>query len=275
MTDRSNAWHQSTLELIHNCSWRWFLTYVCGLADEAGEAAQDGTYAHSVVEFIETERMNGRKIENLDEVLDKIDNPNVYAAVRNWVSSKMKDKGLSHYDWLQQWTPVALEQYFNLPLVDGAWNIGGTMDGLYMDSDGVYHIVDYKTTKDMSRWKSDGEGKRHQATLYSVAVQLKYNLDYLPDVTYTVARTNHKGETAKRVVVYPDLADVRILGEKIREAQRIVDTQDFVKNPAWMFCDERWCPHYQGCMVTGELSGTPVTVQNRLTGKVHLVGGTV
>lgn len=270
MGDRSQAWHQSTIELIGNCSWKYFLTYVIGLPDPSGTAAQTGTAVHAAIEAHEKARMEGRDLPLADmqflasEGLDADQAASAATAVKNWYSSTMKDGGESHREWLSHMRPVSIEEYFNFPLVDGAMPIGGTIDGVYLDSDERYHVVDLKTSKDMSRWKDSGDGKRLQATMYSVAVQLRYDLDYLPPVTYAVARTNKSGETAKRVHVQPDLEDVRMLGEKIRDAQRIVDTEDYVKNPGWNLCREQWCSHYQGCMVTGELSGTPVTVKARV-----------
>ena len=268
--NRSAAWHQSTLDVIGNCSWKYFLTYVCGLPDPSGPAAQIGTAVHAAVEEYERERMKGNTL-TVDEMVEVAKAfvpaesvPTAEIAINNWYKSKMKDKSECHRLWLAQFEPVELEGYFNVSLVEGAMPIGGTIDAIYRDEDDIYHIVDLKTAKDMSRWKADGEGKRHQATMYSVAVQLKYDLPYLPQVCYTVARTNSSGETAKRVFVQPDLTDVRLLGEKIRDAQHIVDTVDYVKNPAWIFCSASWCSHYQGCMVTGELNGTPVAVQKRL-----------
>lgn len=269
MSDRSLAWHQSTLELIDNCSWRYFLTYVLGLPDPSGPAALIGTAAHAAVEAHEKARMEGRAlslpdmIEIVNGELPTDDVETGVLAVTNWYNSPLKDGGPSHREWVAQMTPVAIEGYFNLPLVDNAMPIGGTMDAVYLDGD-RYRVVDLKTTKDMSRWKTDGEGKRLQATMYSVAVQLTYNLDYLPDVTYTVVRTGNKGETARRVHVQPDYEDVRVLGERIRLAQQIVDTEDYTRNPSWNLCRPQWCPHYQGCIVTGELSGTPVSVRERI-----------
>lgn len=270
MGDRSLAWHQSTLELIGNCSWRYFLTYGLGLPDPSGTAAKIGTAVHAAVEAHELARMEGRVL-SLKEMEDLVvaelpadDSPSAIIACTNWYKSTMKDKTESHMEWLSKMTPIAIEEYFNFPLVDDAMPIGGTIDGVYLDVDSRYRVVDLKTSKDMSRWKDSGEGKRLQATMYSIAVQLRFNLDYLPEVTYAVARTNKSGETAKRVHIQPDFEDIRTLGLKIREAQRIVDTDDYVKNPSWNLCRDQWCPHYQGCMVTNQLSGTPVSLKKRL-----------
>lgn len=268
--NRSTAWHQSTLDLIGNCSWRYFLTYVIGLPDPSGTAAQIGTAVHAAIELHERGRVEGRDVSLSDmqasvaDALSVDDAAVAVIAVANWYKAKMKDKGPSQRDWIMEMTPVSVEEYFTFPLVDNTMPIGGTIDGVYLDKDNRYHVVDLKTAKDMSRWKDSGEGKRLQATMYSVAIQLKYDLDYLPPVTYAVVRTNKSGEVAKRVHVQPDLDDVRTLGDKIREAQRVVNTEDYVPNPAWNLCRAQWCPHYEGCRVTGKLSGTPATVRLRL-----------
>ena len=271
MSDRSLAWHQSTLELIGNCSWKYFLTYVLKIDDPANASALVGTNVHSAIEAYEVARMNGITLPLADMLqlsvqdLDDTSSTMARAAVTNWYSSALKNKDKSHRDWLAMMTPVTIEGYFNFKLVNGAMPIGGTIDGVYLTLDSRYHVVDLKTSKDMSRWKLDGEGKRLQATMYSVAVQLEYSLDYLPAVTYTVARTNSVGETARRVTIQPDLEDVRVLGNRIREAQQIVDTERYTKNTSWHLCDARWCSHYQGCMVDGTLTGTTVKLKQKHT----------
>ena len=280
VSSRQNAWHQSTVDLMGNCSWRYFLTYVMGFPDPSGTAARVGTSVHKAIEHYEIARMNGDTLPTEEQMLAVAvtllneDEPETHAtakvAIGNWMRSTMKDKGPSHREWLSAFTPVDIEGYFNFPLVENAMPIGGTIDGVYLDEEGTYHVVDLKTAKDMGRWKNSGEGKRLQATMYSVAVQLRFNLGYLPPVTYVVVRTTKTGETAKRVHVQPDLEDVRVLGNKIREAQRVKDTEDYVKNPSWTLCSATWCPHYQGCMVTGELSGTPLSVRQRLSQKPAL-----
>ena len=277
ITSRQGAWHQSTLDLMGSCSWRYFLTYVLGLPDPSGEAAQAGTAAHSAVEHHERIRLEtgaGTPLSDLLEIaaegLDGTLVPMAHAAVKHWYNSKMKDGGPSHREWLSELEPVALEPYFRVPLVENALPIGGWIDGVYKDPrTGLYMLVDLKTAGSFSRWKADGDGKRHQATVYAIALQLGTILpemiDYLPAMTYTVVKTATGGETARRVgPVQPDLEDVRVIGDKIREAERIVRDEDYVRNPAWVLCSKKWCPHYHGCMETGELAGTPTAVRVRL-----------
>jgi hypothetical protein len=278
---RAGAWHQSTLSTIHDCPRRWFLTYGLGLPDPSGTAARIGTAIHSGVELHEKQRQQGNAV-SLDEVvahaqseIEEEHHDAVRHGLRHWWKTPMKkDKAMSHRDWLAQYEVVAIEPYFNLPLVDDALPIGGWIDGIYRDPDtGLYLLVDLKTSSSMSRWKDTGEGKRYQATMYAVALQLgdllPEPIDYLPSMTYTVVKPGTGGECAKRVTVQPDLDDVRVLGQRIREAESLVEANEFPRNPSWNLCSATWCPHYQGCMVEGVLAGHPDTVRQAIQNDRH------
>lgn len=277
VSSRAGAWHQSTLSTIHDCPRRWFLTYELGLPDPSGEAARVGTAIHAAVELHEKNRMVGTEtsiddmvdagIANLSEDNDEL-NDKVKHGVKNWWKTKMKDKDMSHRDFVMQFEPVAIEPYFRVPLVEGCLPIGGWIDAVYKDEAGLYKLVDLKTSASLSRWKKDGEGKRHQATMYAIALQLSDilpdKIDYLPEMVYTIVKPGTGGECAKRVSVQPDLVDVAVLGQKIRDAEAIIDADEFPRNPSWVLCSETWCPHYTKCMVTGEYAGRPVSVRERV-----------
>jgi len=280
VSSRQGAWHQSTLSTIHDCPRRWFLTYELGLPDPSGEAARVGTSIHAAVELHEKNRMVGTAtdidamiavaIADLGQDEHEL-HAKAEAGIKHWWKTKMKDKSMSHRDYVMQFEPVAIEPYFRVPLVDGALPIAGWIDAVYRDEAGLYRLVDLKTAGSMSRWKDGGEGKRHQATMYAIALQLSDILpepiDYLPEMTYTVVKPGTGGECAKRVSVQPDLVDVAVLGQKIRDAEAIVVADQFPRNPSWVLCSETWCPHYHKCMVTGEYAGRPVTVRKRVVPK--------
>jgi hypothetical protein len=183
------------------------------------------------------------------------------AAVRNWYAKPMKDGEPAHRDWLMGHTPVAVEPYFRTPLVENAKPIAGWIDGVYRNSDtDKLMLIDHKTAKSLSRWGYDGNEHRHQATLYSVALALTEELEYMPEMVYLVARPSagrgSSFEPARRVIVRPDLLDVAELGDRVRKAEQMVADQEFVRRPEWVLCDQRWCPFYDRCMGTGELAGT-------------------
>ena len=279
MSDRSDAWHQSTLgSLLDGCSWQYFLEYILKLESPSGAASLAGSAYHAAVEAHETRRGS----VDLEEMLgiataftEERDAPEgvaeeARAAVRNFFKP-LKDGGPSHRDWLQAYEPVALEEYFKLPLVDGAKPIGGTVDGVYRDAAGRLMLIDHKTAESFSRWGKEGDEHRKQATLYSVAVALspEYAAEELIPMHYLVVRRkegkSRQFESARRVTVVPSLADVQILGDRVREAERKVREQEFVRNPSWVLCDKRWCSFYDKCIVTGELAGTVETVTARVS----------
>jgi hypothetical protein len=269
------------LSTIHDCPRRWFLTYQCGLPDPSGTAAIVGTAAHAGVEFHEKQRMMQKAVD-LDEMTEVAHQAlpsdateemqeSVRHALRHWWRTPMKkaEDARSHRDWLLTMDPIAIEPYFKVTLVDGALPIAGWVDGIYWDPEvKLYRLVDLKTAGSMSRWKDSGDGKRHQATLYAIALQLSdvlpESIDYLPCMTYTIVKPGIGGECSKRVNVQPDLADVAVLGQKIRDAEVMVQEDRFPRNPSWNLCSQTWCPHYTRCMVTGELAGDPVAVRVKL-----------
>ncbi len=282
---RKNAWHQSTLEtLLDGCSWQYFLQYVLDLEQGIKPHSVVGTSFHSAVELHENARKNGisegvsmeEMIEYALPLLHEKINSEEYtemlvSAIKNWYGAPAKD-GVTNRNYLLAFDPVAIEPYFNLPLVDGAKPIAGWIDGIYRHKEtGSYVIVDQKTSSNMNRWAEDGSGHRNQATMYAVALALSPDFPEITDLLpmhYVVSRTS-RGKTktfegARRVIVVPDYDDVKNLGDRIRKAEFVVANEEYVKKPEWGLCKEQWCSFYEKCMVTGELSGTPVTIRQRI-----------
>jgi hypothetical protein len=271
---RRGRWHQSTLStLLDGCSWQYFLTYV--LEEDTGVKpnAAVGVAYHSAVELHEKARMIGEEvtlkemIEHAEAELTAVTSDTdlltmVRAALRNWWEHQR--------DYLLRFEPVAVEPEFTVPLVEGCRPIGGYIDGVYRDPEtGRYFIVDHKTAKDLSRWK-DAEGHRHQAAMYAAALVLSPEfpeITELPEMRYLVVRTSRSSranfEPARTVCVQPDLEDIRVLGERIRLAEKIVAEERFLRKPEWILCSGQWCPFYERCMVTEELAGTPASVRLR------------
>ena len=300
VSSRAGAHHQSSIEtLLDGCSWQYYLANIKNVPTQPKPHALVGTTFHSAVELHENARLSGwdSDVPTLQTMLDfaekaiRAEAPNIapqmmvdkdgnvwdeetliemcHSAITNWYSVPLKDGGVSHREWLLELTPVAIEPYFKLALVEGADPIGGWIDGVYKDKDGNIILVDQKTAGDFSRWKADGEGHRFQATMYAVALVLS---DDFPEVTdlaqiqmhYLVSRTRGGNvEKARRVVVQPELDDVAMLGDRIRQAESIIQNKLYAPNPTWILCSQRFCPFYQGCQVTGELRKTPVELMEK------------
>lgn len=237
-----------------------------GITQEEGVGIIDA-YLDTVVPNIQAHHypvMNkGTKREKVMEAQDVYDA--AYNAWDAWYNATTIDGGLSNREYVSMFRPKVLEPYFKAELVEGAMPIAGWADAIYEYGDGRLLVVDWKSAKELSRWKNDDH--RTQATMYTVALVVsgEYGVDDLRDVDflYGINRTQvsasknesvrNKYERAMRVQVVPDLEDVKQLGVMIREAQRIYDTNDYVKNPGWgALCSQTYCPVFNECMVTGE-----------------------
>ena len=271
MTDavasRQGRWHQSTLSsLLDGCSWQYFLTYIAGVPQGLKPHAEVGTAYHAAVELSEIARRYGldtskeQMLRNAHEELDKVTQDedlhgNLSACVENyWTHIR---------PYLEQYESVALEPEFTINLVEGAKPIGGYIDGIYRDPrDGTLFIIDHKTVGNFSRWRSP-DGHRHQAAMYAVALVLSDEfpeITELPEMRYLLVRTSvgtrSNFEPFRIMTVQPDMEDVRLLGERIRQAEHVVSTMQFEKKTTWPLCSPKWCSYYDRCVQGDELSGT-------------------
>ena len=276
VNSRKTRWHQSTLSnLIDGCSWQYFLTYVLELDQGDKPYATVGTAYHSAVELHERNRMINVETSEQemidvatkyitetikDEEVQEELFTNVKAAINNWY--------LLHRGWLLEYTPIAIEPEFTLPLVDNARPIGGYIDAVYRDNNtNVIFVVDHKTAKNFDRWR-DGEGHRTQAAMYATALVLSPDfpeITELPEMVYMVSRTSkstRKNFEGSRIVrVQPTIEDVKLLGDRIRIAEDIVKNETYKIKTDWPLCSAKWCPFFQGCQVDGTLLGTPDVVR--------------
>jgi hypothetical protein len=298
VTSRQGAHHQSSIEtILDGCSWQYYLANELQIPTKPKPHALVGTSFHSAIELHENARLNNTVVPTLKEMIqyandliikDAVDiDPNMMVgkdglawdvetltdmcedAITNWYKVKPKDSEQSHREWLLDLTPIAIEPYFKLDLVENARPIGGWIDGVYKDKNGKIILVDEKTAGDFSRWSLSGDGHRYQATMYAVALLLSEDfpdvteLDQI-EMTYLVSRTRGGNvERARRVVVKPELDDVKLLGDRIRETERVINTKDYAPNPSWILCSKRFCPFFEGCRVTKELSQVPVEIINK------------
>lgn len=299
VTSREGAHHQSSIStILDGCSWQYYLNNIKNIPTPPKPHSLMGTSFHTAIEAHEVARLNNLPTPSLDDMvaiahkailkesdaltpemmIDKEGNiltadsllDMCGYALNNWYNEKTKE-GISHRDWLLKLTPVAIEPYFKLHLVNDALPIGGWIDGVYKDEDGKYLLVDQKTAGDFTRWSYDGSLHRYQATMYAVGLILS---DQFPEITdldnlemhYLVSRTrtgNKNLEKARHVIVKPELDDVSLLGDRIREVEFIIKNKLYAPNPTWLLCKPRFCSFYNDCQVTGKLSKAPIEVIKR------------
>jgi hypothetical protein len=299
VTSREGAHHQSSIEtILDGCSWQYYLNNIKKIPTPPKPHSLMGTAYHSAIEAHELSRMYGNPTLSLSDMISIADQEilkqsealtdemmvdkdgNILTvdnlldmcrfALNNWYNEKTKD-GISHRDWLLRLTPVAIEPYFKLQLVDDALPIGGWIDGVYKDEEGNYLLVDQKTAGDFTRWSYDGNGHRYQATMYGVALVLSEDFPEITELDkinmhYLVSRTrtgNKNLEKARHVIVKPELDDVALLGERIRQVEFIIKNNLYAPNPSWFLCKPRFCSFYNECQVTGNLRKAPIDIIRR------------
>lgn len=266
VSSRKNRWHQSTLEsLIDGCAFQYFLIYEEGLDPGPKPFAAVGTAYHSVIEHRERCRMEAKTLPTLLECLElgrellaetipvtELEpHERLAAAVSNF------HRYMAGY--LDQFEPMFLEPEFTLNLVDGAKPIGGYIDGIYRDPDTEQvFVIDHKTVKDFSRWRTV-DSHRHQAAMYSVATVLddRFPMVDMPEMRYLLVRTSigkrDNFEASRVMTLQPDIEDVRILGERVRLAEAMVSARRFPRNLDWGLCSKTWCSFWDRCVRNPEL----------------------
>lgn len=279
VSSRSTRWHQSTLSnLLDGCSWQYFLTYVLEMDQGIKPYATTGTAYHTAIELHENNRM-ANKETTLDEMLELahseiakvIEDEKLLSELKTNCTAALTNWWTFHREWLLAFTPVAIEPEFTLPLVDTARPIGGYIDAVYLDpTTGIYFVVDHKTAKDFTRWRNT-DGHRYQAAMYSAALVLSPEfpmITEMPEMVYMVSRTSQSTrsnfEHSKILRVQPDFEDVKMLGERIRAAEKLIETEAYRTKTDWPLCSAKWCPFFAGCQETGELSGPVAVVKARV-----------
>jgi RecB family exonuclease len=266
VSSRRARWHQSTLEsLIDGCAFQYFLIYELGMDPGPKPFAAVGTAYHSVIEHRETCRKESKPLPTLQESLEMgrtllaevipvtelEPHQRIAAAITNFY------RHMASY--LDQFEPLFLEPEFTLPLVDGAKPIGGYIDGIYRDPEtGQVFIIDHKTVKDFSRWRTV-DSHRNQAAMYSVATVLdpRFPIQEMPEMRYLLVRsstgTRANFEASRVMTLQPDIEDVKVLGDRVRLAESMVEARRFPRNLDWGLCHKSWCGFYESCVTTGEL----------------------
>ena len=280
---RKNRWHQSTLSsLLDGCSWQYFLTYVLDLPQGFKPFALVGSSFHNAVEFHEKRRMEdpsiNTTIKEMEDEAELFFNNNLTEEVaEETIKELMTNLKSAIYNWynfirptILEYKPIAIEPEFTIPLVQDAKPIGGYIDAIYQDDNGRYFIVDWKTAKNFDRWR-DGNGHRHQAAMYSVALVLSEDfpeITEMPEMVYMVVRTQRSlrtnFESSRIVRVQPTIEDVKLLGDRIRLAEYTVANDHYTQKTEWPLCSAKWCPFYEGCQVTKTLSGEPHLLKIRM-----------
>lgn len=303
---RAVRWHQSGLEQILGCPRQWFLEHVVRVESPAKLSTVAGTSYHAAVEAHERARMaglDGLSLEQMETVAltalaaelvgadplalagVQVSTSKTRAAVEGlppvlsgvaaleyqtvscvrsfWLPG---EDGLSIRDLLLPLTPLGVEVFGAATLIDGARELGGTVDGLYLNpATGQVIVIDHKTAGRLADWKRSGKGLA-QATHYALLAYGDETLSslssllptrtYLPEVWFVVAaRIEPARPSTPRsltVVMQPTGRDLMAFGDRVRAAEQVLVEQVFPADPAYTWCN--FCQFRDRCVGgTGEL----------------------
>lgn len=187
------------------------------------------------------------------------------AALEGWYYKPAKETGKTGRDFLLEYKPLEIEPYFKSDLVTGALPLGGWADGVYQHLvTGKIIIVDEKTASNASFTRWNALEHKLQATMYTVLALLdgRYGAQNLEDLEFwflvnrTAVGKTAQFARAKHLVYQASMEDVVELGEQVRLAQQVIDTEDFKINPMWgALCSQTYCPFWSDCVGAPEGNG--------------------
>ncbi len=172
----------SRVKTYQQCPRRYYYSYLEKLPKKDWPHFDLGTLAHGVLEhFHETIRSDADDKSGLKKLMknafqkqrasmekNKTISPEILLEARDLLKEyldSLESKGIGS-------KILSLEESFNLPLNDD-FNIRGFVDRLDLDSDGIYHIKDYKTNKNKRYMEP------FQLQTYGI-----FLLDKFPDIDY-------------------------------------------------------------------------------------------
>lgn len=288
------AWSKSSVSsLLDGCPWAWFLTKVEGLPDPGSPATIRGTAFHAAVEAHERARLGFLRdhegaLLSQDEMTEagiealrqevptlpaaawdrhrtspgKVEGE-VAALVDNWWGAPLDEGHGSIRDWLLDLRPYAIEPYVVAPIGDHRRPVHGYIDAVYWDAAAEeWVVVDTKTANKLDRWHPSGAGHETEASFYLYAALEAGNVPVAAapvrmefHVVRPVAETGRTGQLSRIVTMRytPEMAE-QWAAARIDQAEAVVRSGNFPKNTEWNLCSAKWCAHYEGCEVTGELS---------------------
>ena len=234
---------------------------VAMFADDGGKAAMFAVAMEALdreVEQLDDEQwaLHGTDYATLVEELA--------AALEHWWSTPIRDgqpgAGMSIRERIMRWRIIAVEPAFNEQPTEGLTGVRGFIDLLVWDpDDAVYRVVDHKSAGSFGRWAHDGAGHEIEAGVYVVGAEIASHLPAHGPVVMEWQITRKKLSAHARFegvrVIEFEVQDVHRLWleDRIKLANRIVADDLFETNPGWNLCSAKWCPHFRGCQVDGDL----------------------
>lgn len=273
-----DGWRKSTLKsLLEGCSWQYALEQIYNMPSHGSPYTALGTGFHAAVEHWENNSRSLTMSELQDVAADaafqeskslpmsawfehSLDPQWVVdgarEAVRLWVEQPYVKDGVTLQKVTEGRECLGTEIFLKADHPDTERGLQGTVDALYRDDYGIT-VVDYKTASSFRKWTYN-QPPTIEASAYMWMVAQNYDA---PQYTFEWHIVSPK-EGKTRLVSAGNMNSDQLakLSTSLREADVLVKYSAFRPNPDWNLCQRKWCPFYEGCQVTGELSPTRLPI---------------
>jgi hypothetical protein len=271
-------WRKSTLKsLLEGCSWQYALEHVYQKESNGSPHTAIGTGFHSAVEYWENNDRQPEMVElqaiaaedsfdaakklPVDLWLEHNVDPqwvvdSAREAVRLWFEQPYVKDGVPLINISKGRKCLGTEIYLEADHPDSKRGLQGTLDALYETEYGLT-IVDYKTASSFRKWTYD-QPPSIEAAAYMWLVSQNYDSFQYSFEWHIVSPKEGKTRLVSAGNMTPD--QLAKLSTSLRDADTLVKYSAFRPNPDWNLCQRKWCPFYEGCQVTGELSPTRLPI---------------
>lgn len=271
-----DGWRKSTLKsLLEGCSWQYALEQIHEFPSHGSPHTCLGTGFHAAVELWE----NSERTATMQEMQAKAEEAafeqakmlpmevwfeheldpqwvvdGAREAVRLWVEEPYVKGGVTLQTISAGRKCLGTELYLEADHPDSERGLQGTLDALYEDDYGLT-IVDYKTAGSFRKWTYN-QPATIEAAAYIWMVAQNYQAPQYNFEWHIVSPKQSKTRLVSGGNMTPE--HLAKLSTSLREADTLVKYNAYRPNVTWNLCSRKWCPFYQGCVVTGELSPTKI-----------------
>lgn len=228
----------SSTKTFESCPKKYYFTYIEKLPKKHWPHLILGTFCHAVLEQYHKNWMADKNVEVVELMGECFTNARQQKEFTSMTGEQLEDAKNMLQDYLfaieKNGMPntLAVEMPFTINI--DRFLLRGFIDRVDIDKDGIFHIVDYKTTKN-EKYLDD-----FQLLVYGVALKNKY-----PDIEKFRGSYSLLKKSSKLMTNEYSVSDIYKCEKKILDfGNRIEQEQKWEKRPSQL-CN--WCDFYDTC----------------------------
>lgn len=225
---------------FQSCKAKYKFSYILKMPKKEYSYHLFGRFVHRVLEIFHLAYINGSTV-SYDETMSASFNEAIQE-VKNKITSSQKDEAflllttyLSKLPGSRDTKILSVEQTFNLPINEGL-TLTGMIDRVQLDNDGIYHVLDYKTSKSAKYLKND----LLQLLTYAYIIYTEHPELTKVRVSYIMLRLD--SEIITKEFELDEILSIKGIYEKY--ADEIHAEKEFAPNPQ-VLCG--WCEFAEHC----------------------------